>query len=329
MPEISIIVPVYQVEKYIEECLNSIQTQTFKDFEVLLIDDGSTDGSTDICKAFAAMDKRFLYVRQNNQGVSNARNKGLSLAQGKYVYFIDADDVVSPDFVQHMFEYAKKHQLDLVINLSVLLNLSPKEEFIIPNLEPGIFTSTPQNYFHNGFLWNKLFKKELIDKANIRFIEKSRYREDEAFILMFYPFCKTHGIIRHGYYFYRQREDSAMHSVQKKLRKYEKSIQYNIENTLKFYKQYDFRDYIPLLCDLLPFYHEWSSPKNYWQFIKQINMANFFLKYKRNIHPFIFSALTSHGYIHFRIKMFWLYHKGFIKAAKKKFRTFVKNAFKR
>ena len=324
MIDISIVLPVYQVEKYIEECLISIQKQTFKNFEVIIIDDGSTDNSAVICKKFTSQDKRFSYFRQDNQGVSCARNKALSLAKGQYIYFMDADDVVSSEFLESMFDYAQQNQLDLVMNLSVLINLNPKVELAIPNVVPGIFESSPQNYFHNGFLWNKLFKKKLIDNAHVSFIEKSKYREDEAFILMLYPFCKRHGIMYNGYYFYRQREGSAMLSINKNIKQYEKSIQKNISHTLEFYKQQGFYNYIYLLCDLLPFYHEWSSPKSYWKFIKEINADNFLLKYKKYIHPLIYKALTSYGYLHFRINMFWLYHKGIIKKAKRNLKSFIK-----
>ena len=97
-PKISVIVPVYNVEKYLRRCVDSILTQTFTDFEVLLIDDGSTDGSGKICDEYAKKDKRVRVFHKENGGVSSARNLGLDNVRGRYVTFVDADDKISPDY---------------------------------------------------------------------------------------------------------------------------------------------------------------------------------------------------------------------------------------
>ena len=117
--QISIIIPIYKVEKYLRECLESIKTQNFQDYEVLMINDGSPDNSEVICKEFAAGDARFKYIRQENQGVSAARNKGLSQARGKYVYFMDPDDTFSPDFLEALYNEAEAGGADIVLNNSV------------------------------------------------------------------------------------------------------------------------------------------------------------------------------------------------------------------
>ena len=100
MPEISVIVPVYKVEEYIDECIESIITQVFNDFELILVDDGSPDHCGDICEKYAAQDRRIKVIHQENKGLSGARNAGLEIASGNYITFIDSDDVVESDYLQ-------------------------------------------------------------------------------------------------------------------------------------------------------------------------------------------------------------------------------------
>ena len=114
MPVLSIIVPVYNVEQYLGKCLDSIKNQSFKDFEAILIDDGSTDGSGAICDEYAARDNRFKVIHQENKGVSNARNVGLELAIGQYFGLIDADDQIEPDMYENMISTAKEYMADIV-----------------------------------------------------------------------------------------------------------------------------------------------------------------------------------------------------------------------
>lgn len=115
MPQLSIVVPVYNALPYLCKCLDSIREQSFRDFEVLLIDDGSTDGSEIICDDYSLLDQRFIVVHQNNQGVSAARNKGLEIAQGNYVGFVDSDDWIEPNMYENMIIAAMKDMNDIVI----------------------------------------------------------------------------------------------------------------------------------------------------------------------------------------------------------------------
>jgi len=115
MPILSIVVPVYNAEPYLQKCLESIRNQIFQNFEVLMIDDGSTDGSSIICDDYATLDERFIVIHQNNQGVSAARNKGLEIAQGYYVGFVDSDDWIEPDMYEKMIIAAMNDMNDIVI----------------------------------------------------------------------------------------------------------------------------------------------------------------------------------------------------------------------
>lgn len=112
-PLISIIVPVYQVKEYVGECIESLLTQTYTNLEILLVDDGSTDGSGAICDQYAGRDDRVRVVHQENQGPSVARNAGLNCAKGEYIAFVDSDDVVLPDFIETLFGLVKKYQADI------------------------------------------------------------------------------------------------------------------------------------------------------------------------------------------------------------------------
>ena len=106
--EISIIVPIYNAEKTLSQTLNSIRNQSYNNFEVLLIDDGSSDGSSKICKLYVSLDNRFNYVYQHNKGVSSARNEGLKVANGDYVIFVDSDDTLPPRSLEHLINAKNK-----------------------------------------------------------------------------------------------------------------------------------------------------------------------------------------------------------------------------
>lgn len=113
IPLVSIIVPVYQVKEYISECVESLLAQTYTNLEILLVDDGSTDGSGEICDEYAAKDSRVRVVHQENQGPSVARNTGLDYAKGEFVAFVDADDVALPDFIMTLYMLAEVHKADI------------------------------------------------------------------------------------------------------------------------------------------------------------------------------------------------------------------------
>ena len=113
-PKVSIIVPVYKVEKYLRRCLDSILSQTFDDFEVICVNDGSPDNSIDILNEYASRDNRFCVVEQENQGLSMARNNGKKLARGEYIYFLDSDDYIHPQLLEVSYYLAQKYDADLV-----------------------------------------------------------------------------------------------------------------------------------------------------------------------------------------------------------------------
>ena len=118
---ISIIIPVYKVEKYLKRCVDSVIGQTYPNLQIILVDDGSPDNCPQICDEYAAQDKRIEVIHQANAGVSNARNNGLKVAKGDYILFIDSDDYIAPDMCEKMLAFAQQTQADIVVCDSLML----------------------------------------------------------------------------------------------------------------------------------------------------------------------------------------------------------------
>ena len=187
MPELSIIVPVYKVEKYLPKCIDSIQTQTFSDFELILIDDGSPDRCGEICDEYAAKDSRIVVIHQNNAGVSAARNAGLDIAKGTYIGFVDSDDWIEPNMYQLLVAAAEGHRADVSIcgsnewseNGTLLRSdLQEKGVFDQDQLLNAMY-SVPNPL--GGILWNKLLRRKNIN--SVRFHEDLRNCEDNVFLV--------------------------------------------------------------------------------------------------------------------------------------------------
>ena len=179
--KISILIPVYNVENYLRECLDSIIAQTFQDFKVICVDDGSDDKSFEILQEYQKKDKRFSVIRQEHKGVGAARNLALSLAKSKYIQFLDSDDFIEPEMLKEMYDTAVKYDTDMVVCTAV--RRAPdgtfiEENDIVPvNKNLAIF-NTPFNWkdcpdkIFNMFSpesWQVLYKKELLDKNGLRF----------------------------------------------------------------------------------------------------------------------------------------------------------------
>ncbi|MEN6316050.1 MAG: glycosyltransferase [Clostridiaceae bacterium] len=193
-PMISIIVPVYKAETYLYRCIDSILSQTFTSFELILIDDGSPDLCGTICDEYARKDSRVKVIHKENGGVSKARNTGIEAAIGKYIGFVDSDDYVEPTMYEKLYNSIMTYNTDLamcsytsVINgnkIDVFHNLCNNEYLDREYIENVVFTNiilcnTP-GYFS---LWNKLFKSEIIKKNNIRLDIEMFFGEDLLFVL--------------------------------------------------------------------------------------------------------------------------------------------------
>lgn len=190
MPEVSVIVPVYGVEKYIDKCIKSIIDQSFKAWELILIDDGSPDQSGAICDKYAEKDQRIKVIHSENNGVSHARNIGLDNAKGRYVVFVDSDDWVNPSYLQNLIERSSAD--DTVVYGNVINDYSDQRNSVVSfsyedgqniNLDNDVDLIVKYRLPENGFPIAKLFSREIIEQYKLRFDETLSYHEDHLFVI--------------------------------------------------------------------------------------------------------------------------------------------------
>lgn len=218
-PLISIIVPVYNVEEYLSKCLDSIVNQTYKNLEIILIDDGSTDNSGIICDEYSEGDTRIKVIHKKNKGVSNTRNIGIENASGEYILFVDADDEIERDYVYVMIKEVIQSDCDLVIsNILDIFNTTCRKRIIKKENLTGIFRN---DYFTLLELLRvpfvKLYKSQMINKYNIRFCESMKLSEDQVFNFQYYSIIKNYKFINYyGYKYFHRNTFSLSKAVDKK-----------------------------------------------------------------------------------------------------------------
>ncbi len=194
MPEISVIVPVYRVEAYLKEALNSLLFQTFQNFEAILVDDGSPDNCPQILDEYEKKDKRISVIHQKNQGVSVARNEGLKKATGKYIFFMDSDDTIAPDFFEQIYKITNKNP-DIIL-------LRPKED------------QTPYDLIGCCQMWKMVIKKEIFEQyPDIRFPNGLQPCEDGIVSNELLCVCSNIAECHEAMYHYRQNENSSEHTL--------------------------------------------------------------------------------------------------------------------
>lgn len=225
-PKISVIVPVYNVEKYLCSCIDSILAQTFTDFELLLIDDGSRDKSGEICDEYANKDCRVKVFHKENGGVSSARNLGIDESKGEYLFFVDSDDIISIFYIEMFVNYIKKNDSVCVVckytnRLSLLKNQIDSiktKEMTSSEFLDEIWISEGKL---DGYLWNKMFKRKILIDLNIRFDEKVSIWEDMLFVVEYFVNISTVVFVDAVLYYYRDTMNSAVkqHGTSKKIEK--------------------------------------------------------------------------------------------------------------
>ncbi len=209
-PMFSIIIPVYNAEKYIDECIESILKQKYNNYEVIVIDDGSIDSSLSICKKYEKKDTRIKVFSQKNKGVSATRNRGISLASGKYIIFIDSDDYIRSSMLNELKKNISKEYL---LCFGYTKKYKNKEIKYTPNctVQNDIDKIYELIFFDNrvgGNIANKVFSKDIINKYNLKFDTSIHYCEDLLFIFNYINSCKKIKTINKNYYFYRMRKNS-------------------------------------------------------------------------------------------------------------------------
>lgn len=218
MPAISVIIPVYKVEPYLDACVASVTAQTFSDLEILLVDDGSPDGCPALCDAWAQKDPRVRVIHRKNGGLSAARNTGIDAATGQFLAFVDSDDLLEPDTLRRAYEAQRQHDADLVI-----FNLVYVDEHNTPLPAPDFtgfrdevldadgvwqcYFALAEQKIYYVVAWNKLYKRELF--AGLRYAEGKRY-EDQFLLPGLLARCKTIACLGYPGYRYVQRGGSIM-----------------------------------------------------------------------------------------------------------------------
>jgi len=240
--KISVIIPVYNIKKYLERCVNSIVTQSYTNIEIILVDDGSSDGSSELCDQLAKRDSRIQVIHQKNQGASVARNVGISYATGEYFLFVDSDDRISGDLCLKAIQKMKEHDVDAVYWGNYCTS---KEEVIgidYPKLGEGLIEREEictkwlkgimgysfqdlKRWFEGGKLsenndfpciWRFLYKGDVIRKNNIRFIPGILSGQDALFNFYFLLYCKKMYVMKEPLYYYESNENSLYRTVFKR-----------------------------------------------------------------------------------------------------------------
>ena len=222
-PLVSVIVPVYNVAQYLPQCLASLREQTYQSLEVLLINDGSTDGSKEICRSYAELDERFHLIDKPNSGVSDSRNRALDRAKGKYLQFVDADDFLAPDATEKLVHAAQSSGADLVISHFYRLledRAAPKghikgEKLLTRAEFAEEMVKAPANFYY-GVLWNKLFRRSIVEAHHLRFDREVSWCEDFLFNLEYIQYTRLVAAIPQPLYYYRKRDTSLVNSRDRK-----------------------------------------------------------------------------------------------------------------
>ncbi|WP_368348857.1 glycosyltransferase family 2 protein [Parabacteroides merdae] len=221
-PCISVIVPVYQVERFIRKCLDSLLSQTFKDFEVILVDDGSTDESAKICDDFCLNDSRFHVIHKKNGGVSSARNIGLKYAIGEWITFVDSDDTVDQDYLLKLHQATVGNGNEILVvqglkiinsNSSIELRVFENQRYETENMYL-VFQELHINKF--GYIAGKLYRNQIIQQEHIQFDENIYFAEDLLFMLSYMHYITVlQTIDGSGYNYYMYSNQDSLSNPQR------------------------------------------------------------------------------------------------------------------
>ena len=297
-PKISVVVPIYKVEKFLERCLISIKEQTFTDFEVLIIDDGSPDKSPEIAEEFCKTDERFTVYHKENGGLSDARNYGIERAKGEYISFIDSDDHVNKNFLREMYELCVKHDADMsyckymysYFNTGIKLPRPSKAKTGVMDRDEALSNLIKDTMFQS-YAWNKLYKTSLFLDNDIRY--PYMYFEDIATTArLLYKSNKLAITSKHLYY-YEKRFGSIVGTMNaEKISDYWRSI-LSERNYFQFIGEYD--RYKPAILKMAKRAHA----INVYSIIRQ-HVLNFDfrkMKYNLDTNKDIYRYIISNEYV--------------------------------
>lgn len=263
-PNVSIIIPVYNVENYLERCINSLRNQSLEDIEIILVDDSSTDSSLQICEKLAGEDSRIKVIHKVNEGAGKARNAALAVATGEYIGFVDSDDYVEPDMFKTLYEKAKKYDSDLVMSGVLFVDgnmFSEAGECVrkvyfdkdthfeteedLKKLRMGIVGALPEDSDDSKYgmsIWKNLFRHEIIKQNKLVFqSEREMLSEDALFMIDFISCIKKATGINEAFYNYCRNGDSISKSYKKD--RFEKSLVFVHQVEKRFEKDIKSEEY--------------------------------------------------------------------------------------
>jgi glycosyltransferase involved in cell wall biosynthesis len=221
---VSVIVPAYNLEKYIARCIDSILHQTYQNIELVIVNDGSTDQTYAICKQYEEQDHRIRLLSQDNQGAASARRNGIRNAQGEYICFVDGDDYIDTDMIAGL--YGHIHEADMVTSGIHVVYGDDRDFDRTDSFEEGLYSSESEmrhlltnmivydNRFQDGFLpfvMNKMYKKAILEQAAEEIDPRVTYGEDRDLLFRYILRCKSIYVTHESWYYYWQREGSAVH----------------------------------------------------------------------------------------------------------------------
>lgn len=287
-PQISVIVPVYNVEQYLSRCIDSVLAQTFTDFELLLIDDGSKDNSGIICDEYAGKDKRIRVFHKENGGVSSARNLGLDVACCEWITFIDSDDYVEDNFLEELFQSTNS---DLKIGgYTTFGEKASKENYktsVINKDKIGICLSKCLNDYIFRVPWAKLFRLSIINNSRLRFDSRMKIGEDTIFVQQYLCFCKSLSFINTTSYNYFSQNVQKKYQLSKSDLFYSLEIIQNAYNRLTEQLSFTNKDYIDFIYGFML--------KLYFNFIGKQHLK--FHEYKEFKHCFQYKMNVLSPYV--------------------------------
>ncbi|ERT68058.1 glycosyltransferase, group 2 family protein [Cetobacterium somerae ATCC BAA-474] len=306
---LSVIIPAYNVEKYIERCVNSVLNQYLKNIEIIVIDDGSKDKTSDICLKISENNKNIIYKKVQNGGCSAARNLGVSMAKGKYIAFLDSDDWVDSDMYINMIEEAEKNQADIVIcgfkKLDENKNLLSTVKIPKRNNKNEYIDCTTE-WFASPC--NKIYKRDLLEKNNIRFLLNIYTGEDMFFNFISFFYSKNIISLDEPYYNYFMNQNSVSNNYKNRT-----DIYIVIRELISFYKRNGvYKENINKIRECFK-YHGIMYPFDVLQKLSENKVENwkrFYIKIKEEINRLkeieTIDIKIYYYYRIFRLKMMWL-----------------------
>lgn len=327
--KLSIIIPIYNSAKYLRTMLTSINNQTYKNIEVVLVNDGSNDESESICQEFIKSNNNFKYFYKQNGGVSSARNLGLKHISGKYVCFLDSDDIIEPNYCETLVNTMENHNADLVMSgiyehCNNNVNEYGLSNFVCANNHNANFFVEAFNPYWFPVLWNKIYRTSIIKNNNLKFEEKICYDEDTVFNLKYYALSRAICAIPQKLYHYFIRNNNSLTSkgISKVYENSLKTIPYRISIPKKLYGENKQAVYVSAKKILKAVLQELKAKhKNGNSFEEILNDFNQMLnnKYVKKVIKYI--SVIDNNYCEYR-----QYYKIFVDKSKIYLKNFLNDA---